>query len=76
MHVYIYRLIWSNGKVMEGRDRRSGERVAIKQVLSHTMYLLISFRKPTPSQKHHLGILINNSKLYADDLVRGLTFQN
>ena len=44
-------------------------------ILSHTMYLLTSFGKPTLPQKCQLHALTRNSRQLVDDFVGELTFQ-
>ena len=50
-------------------------------VLSHIMYLLISFRRSAPPQNRQLIVLVSNSKQYVDDFMGDdfmgeLTFYN
>ena len=43
-------------------------------ISSHSMNLLIRFRKSTPPQNRQLNVLIGNSKQQVDDFVGELTF--
>ena len=58
----------------DARVPRGLRRVAPGPLLSHRMYLLISFRKSTPPQNRQLDILISKSEQSVDDFRGGLTF--
>ena len=56
------------------RTMNLNHRTERSAVLSHRMYLSISFRKSTPPQNRQLHILISGSKQYVADFVGELTF--